>query len=54
MISPRDKLEPRGDHDPKFDPHNATDKKIVTVVIVSCLILILFAVGLFLLYFLLK
>lgn len=46
------KLEPRGDHDPKFDPHNKTDKKILLAVIISVSVLTVIVVGLFLLYFL--
>lgn len=46
------KLEPRGDNDPKFNPNNKTDRKILLFVIVSVSILTVIAVGLFLLYYL--
>ena len=48
----RIKLEPRGDHDPKFDPNNKTDRKILITVIVSVSVLTVILIGLFLLYFL--
>ena len=46
------KLEPRGDEDPKFNPHNKTDRKILFLVIISVSVLTAIAVGLFLLYYL--
>ena len=35
------KLEERGDKDPKFNPNNKTDRKILTFIIVSVSILLL-------------
>ena len=46
------KLEPRGDKDPKFDPKNKTDRKILFLVVISVTVLTIIAVGLFLLYYL--
>lgn len=45
------KLVPRSDDEPKFNPNNRTDRKILTLVIISCLVLITIAIGLFVLYF---
>ena len=51
MITPRDKLEPRGDNEPKFNPNNKVDRKIVTILGVSMGVLILLAVACFLIYY---
>ncbi len=53
MISPRDKLEPRGENEPKFNPNNKTDRKIMLFVVISTSILLLIGIGCFLLYYLL-
>ncbi len=45
------KLEPRGDEDPKFDPHNKTDRKILIAVVVSSIIIVGIIVGLFCIYY---
>ncbi len=45
------KLEPRGDEDPKFDPHNKTDRKILIAVVVSSIVIIGIIVGLFCIYY---
>jgi hypothetical protein len=45
------KLVPRSDDEPKFNAKNATDRKILTSIIVSCSILVVIAVILFILYF---
>ena len=45
------KLEPRGEKDPKFDPHNKTDRKIVLTVVIAVSILLVVVGGLFSLYF---
>ena len=47
----RIKLEPRGDEDPKFDINNKTDRKILLTIIISVSVLILIAVGLFVVYY---
>ena len=47
----RIKLEPRGEQDPKFDPHNKTDRKILITIIVSLTLLVAIAVGLFIVYY---
>ena len=48
----RIKLEPRGEKDPKFDPNNKTDRKIMMAIIISVSVLTVIAAGLFILYFL--
>lgn len=48
----RIKLEPRGEKDPKFDPNNKTDRKIMMAIIISVSVLTVIAAGLFVLYFL--
>ena len=45
------KLEPRGENEPKFNKNNKTDRKILTMVIVSSLILIVLIVLCFVLYY---
>lgn len=52
MISPRDKLEPRGENEPRFDPNNKTDRSIFKILTISVVILTIIAVGCFLIYFL--
>lgn len=52
MWGKRIKLEPRAENEPKFNPKNKTDRKIVNVVIITSLILTVLIVGLFLVYFL--
>ena len=47
----RIKLEPRGEEDPKFDINNKTDRKILLTIIISVSVLILIAVGLFVVYY---
>ena len=47
----RIKLEPRGEKDPKFDINNRTDRKILLTIIISLSILVLIAVGLFVVYY---
>jgi len=47
----RIKLEPRGEKDPKFDINNKTDRKILLIIIISLSILVLIAVGLFVVYY---
>lgn len=46
------KLEKRSDKEPKFDPKNKTDRKIVFTIILLVSILLLLIAGVFLLYFL--
>ena len=45
------KLVPRSDDEPKFNPKNSTDRKILTWIIVSCSLLAVVAVVLFIVYF---
>ena len=52
-LDPKQKLEPRAENEPKFNPNNKTDRKIVTVVIISVSVGIVLLVGLFLIYYLL-
>ena len=47
----RIKLEPRGEEDPKFNINNKTDRKILLTIIISVSILVLIAVGLFVVYY---
>ena len=47
----RIKLEPRGEEDPKFDINNKTDRKILLTIIISVSVLVLIAVGLFVVYY---
>lgn len=51
MISPRDKLEPRGENEPKFNPNNKTDRKIMTFVVVFIAFFLILAVACFLIYY---
>lgn len=48
----RIKLEPRGEKEPKFDPNNKTDRKIMKWVLVSSAILLLIIGALFAIYYL--
>ena len=45
------KLEPRGEKDPKFDPNNKTDRKIVRYIIISVIILLILIIGFFAIYY---
>ena len=45
------KLEERSDKEPKFDPKNKTDRKILLTVIISCVVLIGLIVGLIIIYY---
>lgn len=45
------KLEPRGENEPKFNKHNKTDRKILTIVIVTSIVLVALIVGCFWLYY---
>lgn len=45
------KLEQRGEKDPKFDPKNKTDRKILLTIILSCTVLIALIVGLIIIYY---
>lgn len=45
------KLEPRGDKDPKFDPNNKTDRKIIYTIAISVTVLMMIIVGLFIVYY---
>ena len=47
----RIKLEPRGDEDPKFNPKNKTDRKIMLTVIITSTILLLIIGALIWVYF---
>ena len=47
----RIKLEPRGDEDPKFNPKNKTDRKIMLTVIITSTILLLITGALIWVYF---
>lgn len=50
MWGKRIKLEPRAENEPKFNPKNKTDRKIVTVVLITSLIITLIVVALILVY----
>ena len=45
------KLEPRSENEPKFNKNNKTDRKILTFVILSSLVLIALIVVCFILYY---
>ena len=45
------KMVPRSENEPKFNPNNKTDRKILSLVILSSVILTVIAIGLFVLYF---
>ena len=45
------KLEQRNDKEPKFNPKNKTDRKILLTVILSCAVLIALIVGLIIIYY---
>ena len=45
------KLEPRSDKEPKFNPKNKTDRKILLTIILSCAVLIALIVGLIIIYY---
>lgn len=45
------KLVPRSDDEPAFNSKNKTDRKILTLVIVSSVILTIIAVGLIILFY---
>ncbi len=44
------KMTPRPDHEPKFDPSNKTDRKIVALVLISLLVVAVLVSGLILIY----
>lgn len=48
------KMEPRSDNEPKFNKNNKTDRRILSFVIISCLILTVLIIGCFVLYFQLR
>lgn len=48
------KMEPRSDNEPKFNKNNKTDRRILSFVIISCLILTALIIGCFVLYFQLR
>jgi hypothetical protein len=50
MWGKRIKMEPRAENEPKFDPKNKTDRRIMMTVLISCLILSVIIVGLVLVY----
>ena len=45
------KMEKRSDDEPKFNPQNKTDRKIVIAVIISVSVLLLILAGLIVLYY---
>ena len=48
------KLEPRSDNEPKFNKNNKTDRRILTFVIISSVILTALIIGCFILYYSLR
>ncbi|MEA5061063.1 hypothetical protein SDC9_100120 [bioreactor metagenome] len=50
MWGKHQKMEPRAENEPKFNPQNKTDRKILMTVVISCSILILLIIGLILVY----
>lgn len=51
ILDKNQKMEPRSDNEPKYNPNNATDRKILRTVIVTSIILIILIVALFVVYF---
>lgn len=45
------KMEKRGENEPKFNPKNKTDRKIVLTIVLLVSVLILLIVGVVLLYY---
>lgn len=44
-------MEPRGENEPKYNPNNATDRKIVRTVAWTSIILTILIIALFVVYF---
>ncbi|NCA96825.1 MAG: hypothetical protein EOM77_01380 [Bacteroidia bacterium] len=44
------KMTPRPDHEPKFDPSNKTDRRIVLLVLISLFVVAILITGLVLIY----
>ncbi len=53
MLNDNFEPEPRGENEPKFDPHNKTDRRILIIVLVVIAIFLAIVVGCFLIYYLL-
>lgn len=51
ILDKNQKMEPRSDNEPKYNPENATDRKIVHTIIITSIILILIIIALFVVYF---
>lgn len=51
ILDKNQKMEPRGENEPKYNPNNATDRKILRTVIFSSLILTIIIIALFIVYF---
>ncbi len=52
MLYKNTKLEERSDQEPKFDPKNKTDRKIMWMVIISVSVLVVLIAGLITIYYL--
>lgn len=50
MWGKHQKMEPRAENEPKFNPQNKTDRKILMAVIISSAVLVLLIIGLILVY----
>lgn len=53
ILDKNQKMEPRSDNEPKYNPNNPTDRKIVRTVIITSAFLTLVAIGLIVIYFVL-
>ncbi len=51
MINRNFDLEPRGENEPKYNPNNKTDKKLVTILSIVAGLFVLIAIGCFLIYY---
>lgn len=51
ILDKNQKMEPRGENEPKYNPNNATDRKIVRTVIWTSILLTVVIIALFIVYF---
>lgn len=51
ILDKNQKMEPRGENEPKYNPNNATDRKIVRTVAWTSIILTILIIALFVVYF---
>lgn len=51
ILDKNQKMEPRGENEPKYNPNNATDRKIVRTVVWISVLLVIVIIALFVVYF---